>query len=148
MRIFSLALLTMAGHLIRRLQQKSTAVFQLKMTEAGYDLTAVQFAAMQVLDENPGIEQARLAEMIAYDRATIGGVIDRLEKKGYVSRMVSQQDRRAREVSLSTSGQALMTEVYPLVEAVQQEILQGLDADEQQAFLLLARKIIKADSND
>ncbi len=148
MRILSLALLTMAGHLIRRLQQKSTAVFQLKMKEAGYDLTAVQFAAMQVLDENPGIEQARLAGMIAYDRATIGGVIDRLEKKGYVSRVVSQQDRRAREVSLSRSGQALMTEVYPLVEAVQQEILQGLDADEQQAFLLLARKIITADSND
>ncbi|MEZ5538051.1 MAG: MarR family transcriptional regulator [Thiolinea sp.] len=137
-----MTLLHMAGHLIRRLQQQSTALFQTTMKQAGYDLTSVQFAAMQLLEENAGIEQAQIAEMIAYDRATIGGVIERLEKKGYVSRTVSPQDRRAREVRLTREGQQVLNEVYPLVEALQRDILHGLSDDEQQAFLALARKAV------
>jgi DNA-binding MarR family transcriptional regulator len=132
----------MPGHLIRRLQQRSTQLFQLAMKQMGYDLTSVQFAAMQVLKENPGLEQAQMAELIAYDRATIGGVIDRLEKKGYVLRVVSPQDRRAREVSLTESGEAVLADVYPVIEALQQDILQKLDSAEQQQFLTLAKKVI------
>lgn len=138
----SLTVLHMPGHLIRRLQQRSTQLFQLAMKQMGYDLTSVQFAAMQVLKENPGLEQAQMAELIAYDRATIGGVIDRLEKKGYILRVVSPQDRRAREVSLTESGEAVLADVYPVIEALQQDILQKLDSAEQQQFLTLAKKVI------
>ena len=146
--VIPLALLDMAGHLIRRLQQKSTAVFQSRLKEAGYDLTTVQFAAMQVLVDRPGIEQAEIAEIIAYDRATIGGVIDRLEKKGYVTRAVSQQDRRAREVSLTPVGQQVFTDIYPVVVDLQQAILSGLTAAEQQTFLALSRQLVLAEARD
>ncbi|WP_292685703.1 MarR family transcriptional regulator [Novosphingobium sp.] len=75
----------MPGHLIRRLQQQSTQVFAARMREAGFDITPVQFAAMDALAARPGIDQATLAQLIAYDRATIGGVVDRLEGKGWSS---------------------------------------------------------------
>ena len=65
-----------------------------RVKEAGFDLTPIQLAAMQALKVNPGIEQAKIATLIAYDRATIGGVVERLEKKGYVTRAVSKLDRR------------------------------------------------------
>ena len=136
-------LLNVAGHLIRCLQQKSTAIFQSRMKIAGYDLTAVQFAAMRVLAEKPGIEQAQIAEMIAYDRATIGGVVDRLEKKNYITRTVSQNDRRARQVRLTELGLQVFNDVCPLVEALQQDILAGLDESERQQFLMLARKLVE-----
>lgn len=61
-----------------------------RVKEAGFDLTPIQLAAMQALKVNPGIEQAKIATLIAYDRATIGGVVERLEKKGYVTRAVSK----------------------------------------------------------
>ena len=135
-------LLDMAGHLIRRLHQISSHTFQKRMEDAGYDLTPVQFATMQALQQNPGIEQAQVAAMIAYDRATIGGVIDRLEKKGYVSRHVSPRDRRAREVSLTEKGHRIVKEIYPVVEKLQMEILDGLTKSERQQFLSLAQKIV------
>ena len=74
------------GHLIRRLHQISTNIFMLRVKEAGCDLTPVQFAAMQALKASPDIDQAQIASLIAYDRATIGGVLKRLEKKGYIKR--------------------------------------------------------------
>jgi len=132
----------MPGHLIRRLNQISTNVFSRHMQQTGFDLTPVQFAAMDAIAACPGIDQAGVASSIAYDRATIGGVIDRLEQKGYVSRTVSSQDRRAREVRLTAQGLDVFTEILPLVRALQQEILPGLDQAERASFMQLARKAI------
>ena len=115
----------MAGHLIRRLNQISGAVFARRMQEAGHDLTSVQFAAMDALASHPGIDQAGVAALIAYDRATIGGVIDRLEVKGLVARTVSQKDRRAREVRLTAEGTRVFAEILPVVRDLQSEILGG-----------------------
>jgi len=130
----------MAGHLIRRLNQISASVFQEQMKANGYDLTSVQFAAMNAIDANPGIDQASLAGLIAYDKATIGGVIDRLEAKGYVLRAVSSRDRRARELSLSKAGEAVLSDLKPVVRDMQQIILTGLDEAERTEFLRLAQK--------
>jgi len=130
----------MAGHLIRRLQQISNAVFQERMKAAGYDLTSVQFAALSAIAQTPAIDQASLAGQIAYDRATIGGVVDRLETKGFVTRSPRKTDRRAREVSLTQDGARLLAEVTPIVEALQADILKPLSEVERSQFLQLARK--------
>ena len=95
--------LDMAGHLIRRLHQQSTQIFVQRTQAAGFDLTPVQFAALDAIHAHPATDQARVAEMIAYDRATIGGVIERLEQKGWVRRVVREHDRRARELRQSPS---------------------------------------------
>jgi len=132
----------MPGHLIRRLHQISTHLFQQRLQEAGVDITPVQYATMDALHRNPGIEQAQVASLIAYDRATIGGVIDRLEQKEYVTRVTSARDRRAREVSLSETGLSLYLEIAPLVEKLQGEILQKLDQTEQDTLTQLLQKAI------
>ena len=137
-----MSLFDMAGHLIRRLNQISTTTFHRHIRAAGYDLTPVQFAAMYTLMANPGIEQAQVAALIAYDRATIGGVIDRLEQKGYVSRISSQRDRRARECRLTDTGRQVLENILPLVEALQRDILIGLDEQEQTQLLALAQKAV------
>ena len=130
----------MAGHLIRRLHQISNAVFQERMKQAGFDLTSVQFAALAAIAQTPRIDQASLAAQIAYDRVTIGGVVDRLESKGLVTRTARKTDRRAREVSLTGQGEAVLQEVTPIIEALQGDILSGLSEEERQHFLQLARK--------
>ena len=132
----------MAGHLIRRLQQQSTQIFQARTQADGFDLTSVQFAALDVLAQQPGIDQASLAANISFDRATIGGVIDRLEQKGLVQRTVSEQDRRARRLRLTRAGQRLLTSSRPVVEALQAEILAPLSPEERAAFVQLAQKAL------
>ncbi len=138
----------MAGHLIRRLNQISTHVFSTRMMEAGIDLTSVQFAALDAIRTRPGIDQATIATMIAYDRATIGGVIDRLEQKKYVTRSISKRDRRAREVTLSAEGENIYAKALPVVVALQNEILRGLSSSEREAFLEFATKTIEANSDE
>lgn len=138
----------MPGHLIRRLQQHSTQLFAARMREAGIDLTPVQFAAIDALAAHPGIDQASLAELIAYDRATIGGVVDRLESKGLVERTIRASDRRAREVRLSEAGQQLHRAVLPLVRTVQQDIVAPLSPGEQDAFIAVMRKLVSTSGDE
>ena len=132
----------MAGHLIRRLHQQSTQIFAQRTQDAGFDLTPVQYAALEAIHENPSIDQARVAEMIGYDRATIGGVIERLEKKGWISRVVSEQDRRARELTLTAQGQKIRSALELIVKDLQKDILQPLNAKDQALFIELARKAV------
>ncbi len=135
----------MAGHLIRRLHQQSTQIFQAKMQEAGFDMTSVQFAALDAIAEQPGIDQASLAATISFDRATIGGVIDRLESKGLVQRAVSESDRRARLLTLTKDGEKLLAASRPVVEGLQAEILGALTKAERAAFVKLANKALGLD---
>lgn len=132
----------MAGHLIRRLHQQSTQVFQARTQAAGLDMTAVQFAALDAVAQRPGLDQASLAATISFDRATIGGVVDRLEQRGLVQRVVDPQDRRARHLHATSAGRRLLKASRPLVEALQAEILAPLSAAERTTFLALARKAL------
>lgn len=132
----------MPGHVIRRLNQMSTQVFAARMQEAGVDLTPVQFAALDAIRTHPGLDQASIAARIAYDRATIGGVIERLLQKGYVQRVVSDRDRRARVVTLTDAGEQAYIMILPVVDVLQHDILSGLTQEERRVFLSLANKAL------
>ena len=130
----------MAGHLIRRLNQISVSVFTEKVNDAGYDLTPVQFAALNTLKSNPGIDQASLAGLIAYDRVTIGGVVDRLEQKGFLRRAVNARDRRARELHLTEQGVLTLEAISPVIANLQDDILCGLNSSERSQLVRLLEK--------
>ncbi|OWY04560.1 MarR family transcriptional regulator [Thioclava sp. IC9] len=132
----------MPGHLIRRLNQRSTAVFQKRIKDAPLELTSVQFAALDALSREPGMDQAQLAARIAYDRATIGDVVKRLVQKGLVERTVSETDRRARSLHLSPKGAEALEGARPVVTRLQAEILEGLSEEEAAQFIVLARKAV------
>ena len=134
--------LDMAGHLIRRLHQQSTLVFVQRTQAVGFDLTPIQFAALDAIHNHPGTDQATVAELIAYDRATIGGVIERLEQKGWVDRVVSERDRRARELSLTAEGERIFKALVPIVRNLQDDILQPLSDADRASFLKLARQAV------
>lgn len=130
----------MAGHLIRRMHQISMSVFAERMSREGVDLTPVQFAALSEVAERQGLDQATLAGAIAYDRATLGGVVDRLEAKGLLAREVSKSDRRARALTLTPRGEALLDAVRPAVREIQRDMLAGLDEEERASLLRLLQK--------
>ncbi|MCC5971132.1 MAG: MarR family transcriptional regulator [Pararhodobacter sp.] len=132
------------GFLIRRLHQISTSVFAERMSREGQDLTPVQYAALTAIGSNPGLDQATLAGMIAYDRVTIGGVVDRLVSKGLVERETSARDRRARVLHLSAAGTSLLTRLDGIARAAQDDILSGLDPAEQAQFIKLMIKVTDA----
>mgnify|MGYP003345208508 CR=1 FL=1 len=140
-------LFQMPGHWIRRLHQQSTHIFLRRTLEAGYDITPVQFAALEAIHHHPGADQAQIAERIGYDRATIGGVIERMEKKTWVLRSVSPRDRRSRELSLSSEGERIRVNLLPIVRGIQEEILMPLAPKHRVAFLKWAQELVVSEQD-
>ena len=128
------------GFWIRRLQQIAVAVFH---AEVGEDFTPVQYSALSAVRAHPGVDQATLAGLIAFDRATIGGVLDRLEARGLLVRRAHPTDRRARALDITEEGARMLDRIEPAVERAQGLMLGGLDAPERVAFLQLLRKAVE-----
>jgi len=132
------------GHLARRFQQIAVAVFHAEAEAKGCDLTPVQYAALTKIAAEPGLDQATLAGLIAYDRTTIGGVVDRLVEKGLVAREISAKDRRARELRITDAGTAMLKRIAPAVDETQRILLSGLGEKEAAQFMKLLKKAIAA----
>jgi DNA-binding MarR family transcriptional regulator len=129
----------MPGHFIRRLQQVAVKLF---VARVGLDMTPVQFAALAAVAQRPRIDQATLSALIGYDRATIGGVIDRLEFRGWLARSASRADRRVKLVRITPAGRKALTRALPAVKTVQAMLLESLDAAERKRFERLCLKIL------
>jgi DNA-binding MarR family transcriptional regulator len=134
------AMYEMPGHLIRRAHQISGAVFATHL--AGFDVTSVQYAAMAAIASQPGIDATRLSDLIAFDKATLGGVLDRLEAKSIIARQPSRQDRRIKSVTLTETGAALLEHINDRVVAAQAAMMQSLSEAEQAQFITLLKKFV------
>lgn len=138
------ALDDLPGHLIRRLHQIAVSAFTSRLEAAGSDLTPVQYAALHTLALNPGVDQATLAGLIAYDKVTIGGVLSRLEARGLVERGVSATDRRSRTLRITPQGEHTLEQISGPVLKAQGDMLRGLSEAETETFMRLLRKATDA----
>lgn len=128
------------GYLMRRMHQISVGIF---MTEVeGMGLTPIQFAALQAVRLQPGIDQKTLAKDVALDTSTTGGVIDRLEGRQLIERRACEHDRRARELYITKAGEDTLREVIPAMLKAQTKILSPLTATQQKTFMKLLSLLV------
>jgi DNA-binding MarR family transcriptional regulator len=140
----AVALEEQPGYYIRRLQQIAVAIF-LEETQA-HGITPVQYAALYAAMQQPGLDQRTLASSIGFDTSTIGGVIDRLEKRGLIERQASPTDRRVRLLQVTPEGEALLGEVIPAMLKAQQRILAPLPAAVRPQFLAMLKTVVDANN--
>ena len=140
------AVLAMPGHLLRRFQQIAVSMFLKECRDL--DLTPLQFATLAALSAVPPIDQATLGGMVALDRTTIGVVVRKLERRGFLTRMVSSRDRRARMIAISPAGRTLLAQAIPQVLAVQDRLLAPLADDERHQLLALMQKVVVAHNEE
>ena len=131
----------MPGHLVRRVNQISTAIFSEECAEPG--MTSVQFAALTAIRENPDVDATRLSSLIAFDRSTLGDVLERLEARGWIARNPSAHDKRVKLLCLSSSGQQALTEVEPKVQRVQRRLLEPLAPNDRVALMRILAQLVR-----
>jgi len=128
------------GYLFRRMQQIAVSIF---MEECkAFDLTPVQYAALIAIHTHPGIDATRLSAVIAFDRSTLGSVIERLQAKDFVERKPAPEDKRIKLLYLTKQGAAVLREIIPVVERAQARMLEPLKPTERKALLGLMMQLV------
>jgi DNA-binding MarR family transcriptional regulator len=128
------------GHLIRRAHQVAVAIFMEET--APFDVTPVQFAILNALLADPGEDQVTLARKVAFDAATFGSVITRLEARGWVRREADGSDRRRKLLWVTDEGAAAAQQLRRPVGKVQSRILAPLEAAEREQLLALLDRLV------
>lgn len=128
------------GHLVRRAHQISVALFMSELSHE--DVTPVQFAILNAVMDTPGVDQVTLANRVAFDAATSGSVIGRLETKGWIRREPDQADRRRKLLWLTNAGYDATLQMKRAVDRVQEKILSPLNPEEAQQLISLMTKLV------
>lgn len=81
---------------------------------ATFDLTEGRLSVMLVVASNGGTTPAVIADRLGITRAAVTGLLDGLERQGFVTRQSSATDRRSSTISLTESGSAALERVSPV----------------------------------
>jgi DNA-binding MarR family transcriptional regulator len=80
--------------------------------------------------------------VIAFDRSTLGSVIERLEAKRYIERKPAREDKRVKLLYLTMTGSALLHEIMPSVDRAQARMLQPLKPADRKSLLALLTQLV------
>jgi DNA-binding MarR family transcriptional regulator len=134
------AVYTAPGYLFRRMQQIAVALFVEECK--AFDITPVQYAALIAIHTHPGIDATRLSAVIAFDRSTLGNVIERLESKQLIERQPSPGDKRVKLLYLTKAGAALLRAIAPSVDRAQLRMLQPLKPADRKTLMALLSQLV------
>jgi DNA-binding MarR family transcriptional regulator len=92
-----------------------------------HGLTAAQYNVLNVLaPRREGISQRELSDLLVVDRSNVTGLVDRMEKAGWVRRADDPADRRVYRVTLTAAGRSLWARVEPRYRTALGEVTKGL----------------------
>ncbi len=117
-------LYTKPGHLFRRMHQIAVAIFMEEC--AAFDITPVQYSSLVAIRDYPDVDATRLSSLIAFDKSTLGNVLERLEAKKLIARKASRKDRRVKHLTITHAGRKLLEAVIPAVDKAQERMLEPL----------------------
>lgn len=127
------------GHLIRRAQQLHIALWNQHVST---EISSVQFAALAVIDQTPGMSQAELGGELSLDRSTIADLVERMVKRGLLTRAQSTADRRRKVLAVSSEGSRVLESLTPAVELANALLTDGLNKSEKERLHSLLRKML------
>jgi DNA-binding MarR family transcriptional regulator len=122
------------------MQQIAVAIFVEECR--AFDLTSVQYAALVAISTHPGIDATRLSAVIAFDRSTLGNVIERLETKALIERKPGRDDKRVKLLYLTRTGAALLRDIVTSVDKAQARMLQPLKPADRKTLLALLTQLV------
>ncbi len=95
------------------------------------DLTGPQLWALTILDNAAPIRVSDLAIKMYLRPATVVGILDRLEFKGFVTRTRSKVDRRAVNIELTLAGKEMISKSPEVAQAM---LVKGLGELSEEQF--------------
>ncbi len=112
-----------------------------RLQENGINITPEQYLVMDILWENQSLSQQNIADVIQKDKNSVTKIIDSLEKKNFVSRVVDKKDRRINRIELTKEGEALEKNTTEVAIKFMNDTIAGIDNQDLNTFVDVMRKL-------
>ena len=95
-----------------------------------YDLTPSQYGVLSCLWQKEFATPKQISEILCLETSTISGVLDRMQKKGLIDRVINKEDRREVRVLPTEKGKALQEPITKIIDDVNEEVLRCFTEEE------------------
>jgi DNA-binding MarR family transcriptional regulator len=121
------------GAMAVRLGRRLIAMEQPILDRHGVSMWA--YIVLSALEQGPTRTQAALAAGIGADKTRLIPILDDLQQRVLIEREPDPADRRVRLLGLTEPGRRLHAAVRADIRAAEEQLLEGLDADDRAAFV-------------
>lgn len=116
-----------------------------------HNLTQGQYAVLAALyfigSDESVVTQQNIADQLAMDKMMVSDVVKSLLKKGLLNRKSHPEDARAKALSITPQGKAVLRKSVPIVEAVDEKFFQSIEGDYPE-FLKGLRTLARLEAMD
>lgn len=133
--------LTPYSDLIRSIGMKIRSMANARLSELGLNAQQGQMMGYIFEHQDKGVIQKDLAEHFNRKGATITSMLQGLEKKGYIKRVIPEDNERQKKIYLLKKGSDLVEEFNTIFMEVEKSIIQGLTEAESESLRKLLIKV-------
>ena len=118
------------------------AVFQyMKKNLSQFDITPIQYGVLGCIWEFDMHNPKEIAAHLGVENSTISGILERMENKGLIRRMIDSTDRRFIHIELTDLSKSLEVPVRTVVTEVDNSVLAQFSEDEINTLKDMLRRI-------
>ncbi|MBQ2187507.1 MAG: MarR family transcriptional regulator [Bacteroidales bacterium] len=112
-----------------------------RLQQNGINVTPEQYLVLDILWEKQSLSQQNIADLIQKDKNSVTKIIDSLEKKNLVNRVVDQRDRRINKIELTQEGLALEKITTEVAINFMNDTIKGIDNQDLDKFVEVMRRL-------
>jgi DNA-binding MarR family transcriptional regulator len=121
-------------YLVFTAQQKLRNHLKHALVKEGSRVTPAQAAILALLIEKNGRTMTELSHALSIDNSTITGLVDRLERVGFLRRKPKPEDRRISLITITPEGKSETAKAIVTIRKINEEIKSGFSKEEIGAF--------------
>ena len=117
------------GYLIKKISLLQKAEMDASLQE--FDLTSSQFRVLFILQRHDGeMTQKELERELGVSHPTVNGLVNRLEKQGFLETRTDPADRRHRLVKLTEKADSVKEDMLEQRRKAEERLTKGLSREE------------------
>lgn len=122
-------------------QNKISTNYQARLTP--YDITPSQVGVLSAMEWKDNVSPKQIAEALHLESSTVSGILDRMQKKGLINRVVNAENRREVQVVLTPKARALREDMSRVAWELDAAVLGEYTPEEEAAFKKILQDIVK-----
>ena len=110
-------------------------------TEFGLDLSKEQMIVLKVLHVQDGLNQNELASLTFRDKSSMARLLSKMEKKNYVNKEQSKEDKRINLIFLTEKGRVVFKQTRPVLKKLIKTMEQNITKIEKKQLIEILKKV-------
>lgn len=130
---------THLGYWLRRISNRISAAFALGLQTM--QVSVAEWVVLRQIYGQSEAQPAELADVLGLTRGAVSKILDKLERRGWISRQTSTRDKRAQLLSVTAQGRRILPRLAAIADANDARFFDCLTEEERATLRYLLQKL-------